>query len=146
MSDHISIRLNAVEVGNAEHCEVLFQLLSLRNHTISHVVLPSKEAHENFVNNHPYRHWYFIERDQKKIGTVYLTFENTMSIFLPERFYSLIGVVISIISKLHAPLEPIKSVRPSCYQMNVPVSDQAFADVLVKEGYGIIQKTFLLEN
>lgn len=55
---------------------ILFRLLIERpdNVSISHKSIPTFENHRHFVDNHPYKAWYFILNSNKDIvGSIYLT-------------------------------------------------------------------------
>jgi RimJ/RimL family protein N-acetyltransferase len=46
--------------------------------------MPTYEEHVNFVKSSPYSKWYIIEVDGKRAGTIYLTKQNEIGIFLNE--------------------------------------------------------------
>jgi len=128
------------------HVSALFELLSQRNHSVSHRDMPSRSDHEEFVQKNPYRVWYLVKYKECYIGTVYLTYENHVGISLPSACYSKFPDVLAWIAQSHQPLVGIKSVRPSCYQINIPIGDVGLTDVLAKLGYKQVQVTYLLGN
>jgi RimJ/RimL family protein N-acetyltransferase len=62
----------------------LYDLLSEREPhvNISHKALPTWAEHAAFVNSHPYEHWYLIELLSLYIGTIYLTRQREVGLFL----------------------------------------------------------------
>ena len=66
--------------------QFLYNLLEERKPIsyISHKKMPTYEEHVNFVKSSPYSKWYIIEVDGKRAGTIYLTKQNEIGIFLNE--------------------------------------------------------------
>ena len=66
--------------------QFLYNLLDERKPVtyISHKKMPTYEEHVNFVKSSPYSKWYIIEVDGKRAGTIYLTKQNEIGIFLNE--------------------------------------------------------------
>ena len=62
----------------------LFNLLKERdpNTNISHKKMPTFTEHEQFVKSKPYSYWYIIKLSRKKIGTIYLSKNNEIGIFI----------------------------------------------------------------
>ncbi len=62
----------------------LFELLKERDSStnISHKKMPSFNEHKKFVNSKPYDKWYVIMIKNKKIGSIYLTAQNEIGIFI----------------------------------------------------------------
>ncbi len=66
----------------------LYNLLKERNpqSNISHKKMPSYNQHIKFVNSHPYTKWYIIEKGDVEVGSVYLSKQNEIGIFLKKKF------------------------------------------------------------
>ena len=66
--------------------EFLYELLAERKSKtfISHKIMPTWEEHVKFVKSKPYSKWYIINSGSKKIGTILLTFENEVGIFIKK--------------------------------------------------------------
>lgn len=64
----------------------LYQHLSERDPraNISHKKMPTYREHVKFVLSRPYSRWYIIIHNNKKIGTVYLTKQNEIGIFIKK--------------------------------------------------------------
>lgn len=66
----------------------LYELLKNRNPktNISHKVLPTYKEHKKFVNSKPYKVWYVIRMGRAKVGSIYLSKQNEIGIFLLGKF------------------------------------------------------------
>ena len=66
--------------------QFLYNLLEERKPIsyISHKKMPTYEEHVNFVKSSPYSKWYIIEVDGERTGSIYLTKQNEIGIFLNE--------------------------------------------------------------
>jgi RimJ/RimL family protein N-acetyltransferase len=62
----------------------LFNLLKERDPkaNISHRKIPTYTEHVKFVNSKPYSKWYIIEHNRMKAGSIYLTNNNEIGIFI----------------------------------------------------------------
>ena len=67
---------------------VLYMLLSERtpDQSISHVKMPSEDAHLKFFRSKPYLDWCLIEDDQRIVGSVYLTKNREIGIFIFKKY------------------------------------------------------------
>ena len=68
----------------------LYKLLRNRNPktNISHQKMPSFSEHIKFVKLKPYSKWYIIFHHQKKIGSIYLSKQNEIGMFLSKGIIS----------------------------------------------------------
>ena len=66
----------------------LYNLLKERdsNVNISHKKMPSFKQHLKFLNSKPYKKWYIIIQNQKKSGSIYLSKNNEIGIFVKKSF------------------------------------------------------------
>ena len=80
-----SLKLTLIKEGDQKF---LYQLLSERKsiQNISHKKMPTYDEHIEFVNSNPYSKWYIIEIDNEKVGSIYLTKQNEIGIFLKQKF------------------------------------------------------------
>ena len=124
----------------------LFDLLSHRRHSISHIIMPVFADHKAFVLNNPYREWYLVRNQEVYIGSFYLTYENHISVTLLPDKYHYFRAILSWILKTFPVLPEIKSVRPPTYQMNVPISDNELSSLLEQLGLKKIQVTYKLDK
>ena len=68
------------------HYHFLYDLLKERNPitNISHKTMPTYEKHVKFIKSKPYSKWYIIKADNSNVGTIYLTKQNEIGIFLKK--------------------------------------------------------------
>ena len=68
---------------------VLYDLLREREprFNISHMVLPSFSDHTEFIESRPYHAWYLIQNEQDYIGSVYLTRDDEIGIFIFKKYH-----------------------------------------------------------
>ena len=66
----------------------LYDLLKERTpiQSISHAKMPTFKEHEQFVKSKPYKKWYVISIDVGTIGSIYLTKNNEIGIFLKKQY------------------------------------------------------------
>ena len=67
-------------------CPFLFELLKDRGSkiNISHRKMPTYNTHVKFVMSKPYAKWYIIKYQDEKIGSVYLSYQDEIGIFLKK--------------------------------------------------------------
>lgn len=83
MNNENSTRLRSVKESD---CLFLYELLKERDPrvNISHKKMPSFAQHVKFVLSKPYTKWYVIIEDKKDVGSVYLTKNNEIGIFIKK--------------------------------------------------------------
>ena len=66
----------------------LYDLLSYRKPTenISHKKIPTYRMHEKFIKSKPYSKWYIIFKSKQKIGSIYLSKNDEIGIFVSKKF------------------------------------------------------------
>ena len=66
----------------------LYDLLMERNPraNISHKKMPTYNEHVKFVSSRPYPKWYIILCDVNRAGSIYLTSQNEIGIFIKKSF------------------------------------------------------------
>lgn len=129
--------------GSAAQVATLYELLTLRRHSISHIKVPPFKEHQRFVRHHPYRVWYLVNFKNTYIGAAYVTYENCISVTLASHAECL-HVVLGLLVRRHRPLKEIKSVRPKNYVFNVAPSDLGLKKRLAKLGAIRIQESYVL--
>ena len=75
------------KVGNND-LDFLYDLLKYRdeNSNISHKKMPSYNEHLKFVKSKPYTKWYIILKSKDRIGSIYLSKNDEIGIFLSKKF------------------------------------------------------------
>jgi len=119
----------------------LYNLLKERNPqtNISHKKMPSYAQHVKFVNSHPYAKWYIIEKGGEGVGSVYLSKQNEIGIFLKKKFQNqAIGnTVLDLIIKRN----PRKR-----YLANINPKNKKSISFFKKNKFRLIQYTFELNK
>ena len=137
MMEYLDIKLKPV--AKSDH-RFLYQHLKERNPTanISHKKMPTYAEHVKFVMSRPYSKWYIIIHKNKKVGTIYLTKQNEIGIFIKNKVQGkLIG---QRVLKLLMEKNPRKR-----YLANVSPKNKKSISFFKKNGFKLIQYTFELE-
>ena len=73
---------------NNTDTQFLFELLKQRDHhtNISHKKMPTFAEHQKFVKSNPYSKWYIILRLKERIGSIYLSKNDEIGIFISKDF------------------------------------------------------------
>lgn len=128
-----------------EHKKTLYDLLSQRSFSISHNSLPSYEDHCDFVENHPYRFWYLLLTANTAIGTVYLTYSNSIGLFIKDEYLQFFEEIILKIKRDHKPLPGIKSIRSNYFHINVNPDNEQLIKMLNQMKFKHIQSSYAIE-
>ncbi len=82
MSNKIKLKI----VNKTDH-KFLYELLENRDPqaNISHKKLPTFSEHIEFVKSKPYSKWYIILQNDKRIGSIYLSKNDEIGIFLNNK-------------------------------------------------------------
>ena len=137
MMEYPDIKLKSI--AKSDH-RFLYQHLKERNPSanISHKKMPTYVEHVRFVMSRPYSKWYIIIHRNKKIGTIYLTKQNEIGIFIKNKVQGkLIG---QRVLKLLMEKNPRKR-----YLANVSPKNKKSIAFFKKNGFKLIQYTFELE-
>ena len=137
MVEYLDIKLKSI--AKSDH-RFLYQHLKERNPSanISHKKMPTYAEHVRFVMSHPYSKWYIIIHKNKKIGTIYLTKQNEIGIFIKNKVQGkLIG---QRVLKLLMEKNPRKR-----YLANISPKNKKSIAFFKKNGFKLIQYTFELE-
>ena len=137
MVEYLDIKLKSI--AKSDH-RFLYQHLKERNPAanISHKKMPTYAEHVGFVMSRPYSKWYIIIHRNKKIGTIYLTKQNEIGIFIKNKVQGkLIG---QRVLKLLMEKNPRKR-----YLANVSPKNKKSIAFFKKNGFKLIQYTFELE-
>ena len=127
--------------GNASDFKFLYNLLKERDPVanISHLKMPSYHEHVKFVKSKPYSKWYVIYHNSRKIGSVYLSKQDEIGIFLKKNFQSK-GVGKEAIEIL------IEKNPRSIYLANVSPKNTSSKKFFKKQGFRLIQYTYELKK
>ena len=128
------------EVNNSDH-EFLFELLKNRESdvNISHKMMPNFDEHVKFVVSEPYSAWYIIIVNDKKLGSIYLSKQNEIGIFLINEMKGkgLGKIVLELLMNRHP--------RPR-YLANVSPNNKQSLKFFEKNNFKLIQYTYEFIN
>jgi len=119
----------------------LYNLLKERDPSanISHKKMPTYHEHVLFVSSKPYLKWYVILYDTNKAGSIYVTSQNEIGIFIKKSFQD--KQIGSIVLKKLIQKNPKKR-----YLANVSPKNKNSINFFKKNKFRLIQYTFELNN
>ena len=119
----------------------LYNLLMERDAraNISHKKMPTYNQHVAFVSTKPYSKWYVILSDTNKAGSIYLTSQNEIGIFIKKSFQ---GKQLGNIA-LHKLIQKNPKKR---YLANVNPQNKKSMRFFKDNGFKLIQYTFELSK
>jgi len=133
------IAINLKLISEKDH-KFLYELLKEREPSmnISHKKMPTFNEHVNFVLSKPYSKWYIILQGIKKIGTIYLSKQNEIGLFLKKEFN--IANIKKVVLKLMIEKNPKKR-----YLANVNPKNKELIKFFKKNNFKLLQYTYELE-
>lgn len=119
----------------------LYELLKERDPraNISHKRMPSFNQHVKFVLSKPYSKWYVIIESGKEVGSVYLTKNNEIGIFIKKDMQDR-GFGFKALSLL------MKMNPKERYLANVNPKNKKSIQFFKNNGFKLIQHTYELER
>ena len=78
-----------LQLVNKKDLRFLYNLLKEREPStnISHRKMPTFNEHVNFVLSKPYSKWYIIYYNKSKVGSIYLSKQDEIGIFIKKAFF-----------------------------------------------------------
>ena len=121
--------------------QFLYNLLEERKRVtrFSHKKMPTYEEHVNFVKSSPYSKWYIIEVDGERAGSIYLTKQNEIGIFLNEGLKEK-GIGSNALNILIAKNPGLR------YLANINPENKKSIEFFKKLGFTLIQYTYVLNK
>ena len=121
--------------------QFLYNLLDERKPVtyISHKKMPTYEEHVNFVKSSPYSKWYIIEVDGERAGSIYLTKQNEIGIFLNENLQEK-GIGSNALNVLIGKNPDLR------YLANINPENKKSIEFFKKLGFTLIQYTYELNK
>ena len=115
----------------------LYNLLKERDPlaNISHKKMPSYHEHLLFVSSKPYSKWYVILYGANKVGSIYITAQNEIGIFIKKSFQD--KQIGSVVLKKLIQKNPKKR-----YLANVSPKNKNSINFFKKNKFKLIQYTF----
>ena len=120
-------------------CPFLYELLNERDPrvNISHKKMPSYKKHIEFVMSKPYSKWYMIYYKNQRSGSIYLTNQNEIGIFVKKEMQDRkIGKKALQLLMKHNPR--------TRYLANVSPKNMKSIRFFKKNGFKLIQHTYEL--
>jgi len=119
--------------------DFLYELLKSRDPrtNISHKSMPSFEEHIKFVKSKPYKSWYVVIFEKSKIGSVYLSKQDEIGIFILKKYH---GKRFGQLA-----LDALIKINPSYrYLANVNPKNSKSIKFFKKNKFKLIQHTYEL--
>jgi RimJ/RimL family protein N-acetyltransferase len=131
----------SIKIVKKTDFQFLFNLLKERDKitNISHKKMPTYSEHLKFLKSKPYSKWYIIYKSKIKIGTIYLSKNNEVGIFISKKFQgeNFATEALKLIMN--------KNPRPR-YLANVNPKNLRSAKFFKKNKFKLIQHTYELEK
>ena len=130
------IKLKSVKKSDFQF---LYGLLRQRDSrvNISHKTMPRYKDHVKFVLSKPYSKWYVIYYKYQKVGSIYLTKQNEIGIFIIKQTQGK-GIGKQALIAL------MKKNPQTRYLANVSPKNKKSIDFFKKNGFKLIQHTYEL--
>ena len=119
----------------------LFDLLKERDSraNISHKKMPTYAEHIKFIKSKPYTKWYIVLKSKQKIGSVYLSKNDEVGVFISKKFQGQnIGDV--------ALCELMKKNPRKRFLANLNPKNKKSISFVTSNGFKLIQYTFELSK
>lgn len=132
--------MRIVEVSKDDY-QFLYEMLCERDpvENITHARIPDYDEHVRFVDSNPYSKWYIVYLDDEKIGTVYLSKQDEVGIFLKKKYQSK-GIGKSALDLL------IEKNPRNKYYANVNPKNSKSIQFFENFGFKLMQNTYELSR
>lgn len=132
------LKLKIVSVLDSDF---LYQLLNERPQyvNISHKKMPTKKQHMKFITSKPYSKWYIILMDNIKIGSIYLSKQNEIGLYIKQN-WAWKGLESLVLKQLI-----MKNFRPR-YLINTNPENKKLISLLKKHKFKLLQQTYELRE
>ncbi len=130
-----------LRIINESDYQFLYDLLSMRNPkaNISHKKMPTYLQHVKFIKSKPYSKWYVILNDKERIGSIYLSKNNEIGVFLNKKIQSK--------GYGHQALKQIIERNPrKQYLANINPNNKKSIEFFMRNQFKLIQYTYELTN
>ena len=119
--------------------QFLYELLSERDSraNISHKKMPTYDEHLKFVTSKPYSKWYIIYYYNKKSGSIYLSKQNEIGIFLKKEIQGK-GIGTKALELI------MKKNGSKRYLANISPKNKKSIEFFKKHGFKLVQYTYEL--
>ena len=136
----IDLKLRKIEDSDFNF---LYKLLKERNpkENISHKQMPSYEQHIKFIKSKPYQKWYVIEKNRKKLGSIYFSKQNEIGIhFMSATKNELLGqLAIQELMKKNPNKKYFTNINPKNHELIKFFEKNAFSLVQYTLEYDLVK-------
>tara|TARA_Y100000996_G_scaffold413126_1_gene400671 strand:- start:509 stop:952 length:444 start_codon:yes stop_codon:yes gene_type:complete len=145
ISNNIELEINQKQIKlnhiSKSDFRFLYNLLKERDPlaNISHKKMPTYSEHISFISSKPYLKWYIIMYGSKKVGSIYLSRQNEIGIFIKKNFQN------NQIGRFALELL-IKKNPKKRYLANVNPNNKTSINFFKNHKFKLIQYTFELNN
>lgn len=138
---------------NEEFMKFLYELLGERKDymNISHKEMPTYEQHVHFVMTKPYKGWYVISYGEELIGSVYLSKDDSVGIFIKDKCIGM-GVGTAALKFIYKTFDEVETIYANIAPLNsgsiaffVNMGFKYFSMMKDDKGH-IIQYTYEIAN
>ncbi len=132
-----STNLISLEKVSDKNFLFLYRLLKERTSTvnISHRRMPTYDEHKHFILSNPYSAWYIIKLKNTKVGSIYLSKQNEIGIFIKKEYQNLhLGkTALKLLIKKH---------KRKRYLANINPMNKKSIKFFKNNGFNLIQHTY----
>jgi RimJ/RimL family protein N-acetyltransferase len=136
------INLKLREIADSDFT-FLYKLLKDRDPitNISHKIMPTYKQHIKFINSKPYQKWYIIEKNRKKLGSIYFSKQNEIGIhFIADTKNELLGqIAIQELMKKNPNKKYFTNINPKNYELMKFFEKNAFSLVQYTLEYDLVK-------
>ena len=132
-------------IGTKDQTRYLYEELLARSHGISHKKTPSFDDHVCFVKKNPYRAWFILSKNDKRIGSIYIQDDNSVGLHISINEITFYDIYLLLIQKIE-PLPKIKSKRAVKYFFNVAPGNVKMQEWLKNSGAYCTQMSFVIDE
>ncbi len=101
--------------------------------------MPTSKEHTNFVLSKPYSKWYIIYYGKNKVGSIYLSKENEVGIFIKKAFF--MKEIGTNVLRLLMELNPKER-----FLANINPKNKKSIEFFKKNGFKLLQHTYELRR
>lgn len=127
-----------LQIVSKKDLRFLYEILKERKPStnISHQKMPTYKEHVNFVLSKPYSKWYIIYFDKNKIGSIYISRQNEIGVFIKKNLKKGLGTEAL---KILINLNPRRQ-----YLANINPKNKKSIKFFKKNGFKLLQHTYEL--
>ena len=101
---------------------------------------------KKFIKNNPYRYWFIIKYNERYIGTIYFTFENSIGFFILNKYLKFSNQIFSATFKKINPLPYKLSMRQKYFTINISPKNKKYQKIIKGLGGRVIQNTYIFRK